>query len=194
MPDKYKNTMNKYSISESNIIGDYKCDIKDYDLLNILMLNLNADIQPMGNAPDNSDYFNSISFGDINSNKSFNSSYTEKEDKPMGKNILDMLSVLLSDKLDSDIKIEYLSNNYNINDNNVEKEINNMSNLGLGYYERGLEQGLEQGEEKNLIENIVNLYKKCNMSLQEIYNILDVDNSKWDYFTEKVNNLLGERK
>ena len=40
--------------------------------------------------------------------------------------------------------------------------------------ERGLEQGIERGEAKQLIDNIMSLQRKLNLSVEEACKLLDV--------------------
>ena len=56
----------------------------------------------------------------------------------------------------------------------IERRVNIMCNLSDTIEERGINKGIERGEAKNLIENIMSLQKKLNLSLEEACELLDV--------------------
>ena len=61
---------------------------------------------------------------------------------------------------------------------NIDRELMDMCNLGYGVYECGLEQGLEQGLERGEIRNMLHLVEKKyrkGKSCHEIANELETD-------------------
>ena len=86
----------------------------------------------------------------------------------MGKNqinflrkLIGLLKILFSDELLNHEKKETLQNDYDIKMNeNIDRELMDMCNLGYGVYERGMERGIERGMEKGEIKILFNMVKK----------------------------------
>ena len=86
----------------------------------------------------------------------------------MGKNqinflrkLIGLLKTLFSDELLNHEKKETLQNDYDIKMNeNIDRELMDMCNLGYGVYERGMERGIERGMEKGEIKNLLNQVQK----------------------------------
>ena len=108
----------------------------------------------------------------------------------MGKNqinflrkLIGLLKILFSDELLNHEKKETLQNDYDIKMNeNIDRELMDMCNLGYGVYERGM----EKGEIKNLLNQVQKKYikgKSCpeiadeletNLSIiEQIYEVLE---------------------
>lgn len=100
----------------------------------------------------------------------------ENENVEVSKNVLiSMLEELLS-KEDADVKKRKLVENYGfIMNEQTGGKIKSMCNLS----EVLIEKGLQRGEAKKLIENIMTLQKKLNISTEEACNLLDVSEKQY---------------
>ena len=97
--------------------------------------------------------------------------------------LIGLLKTLFSDELSNEEKKESLQSDYDIQMNeNIDRELMDMCNLGYGVYERGM----EKGEIKNLLNQVQKKYikgKSCpeiadeletNLSIiEQIYEVLE---------------------
>lgn len=94
-----------------------------------------------------------------------------------------LLGTLLSSEMTRQEKKDIIETEYGIPmTEGMERRVNIMCNLsdtieerGINKgIERGLEQGIERGEAKQLIDNIMSLQRKLNLSVEEACKLLDV--------------------
>lgn len=91
------------------------------------------------------------------------------------RNMMSMLSTLLSDNIKPDEKKAILENNYGIPMSvELEGEVNSMCNLSDAVEERGIEKGIELGINQIKISQIIKKVKK-NKSLAIIADELEED-------------------
>lgn len=108
--------------------------------------------------------FNIIMIGLQSNNVMIESSY----------NLNYLLNVLFTDSINKSDKLQILKQNYNIEDQNLEKEVNIMCNLGEGVYERGEAQGFERGEARGIDQERVSIVTRLlsqGKSIEEIENL-----------------------
>ena len=99
-----------------------------------------------------------------------------------------MLKTLFSDELLNHEKKETLQNDYDIKMNeNIDRELMDMCNLGYGVYERGMERGLEKGEIKILFNMVKKKYIK-GKSCAETADELETDPSTIEQIYEVLEN------
>lgn len=86
-----------------------------------------------------------------------------------------LLGTLLSSEMTRQEKKDIIETEYGIPmTEGMERRVNIMCNLSDTIEERGIEQGIERGEAKQLIENIMSLQRKLNLSVEEACKLLDV--------------------
>ena len=106
-----RDSITKFSLSAENIVGNYFPKKKNYDLMTGILICI--------------------------SNYTADDAVPEDERKLIG-----LLKTLFSDKMTKEEKKESLQSDYDIQMNdNINRELMNMCNLGYGVYERGMEKG-----------------------------------------------------
>ena len=124
--------------------------------------------------------------------------------------LLYFLGVLFSVTLSAEEKIRRINElDPTILDEELEKEITEMCDIGLLYEEHGREQGREQGRNEGIalgrdegraegvalgtsnatFKNILSMMNKLHYSLLDAMKILDVDESEYSIYEEKLNAL-----
>ena len=108
--------------------------------------------------------------------------------------LLYFLGVLFSVTLSAEEKIRRINElDPTILDEELEKEITEMCDIGLLYEEHGREQGREQGRNEGVSEtkfkDILSMMNKLHYSLVDAMKILDVEESEYSFYEEKYNAL-----
>ena len=129
-----RDSITKFSLSAENIVGNYFPKKKNYDLMTGILICI--------------------------SNYTADDAVPEDERKLIG-----LLKTLFSDKMTKEEKKESLQSDYDIQMNdNINRELIDMCNLGYGVYERGIERGMERGMargiEKGELKNLLSLVQK----------------------------------
>ncbi len=109
--------------------------------------------------------------------------YLDLESPKAVDGVVGLLNTLLTNEIPAAVKREILQNTYDIEmEENLEREVNNMCNVGEGiamrYMEKGwnqgLEKGLEQGLEHEKINSVKLLMKNMNCRIEEAFEILEI--------------------
>ena len=127
-----RDTITKFSLSAENIVGNYFSEKSNYDLMTGILVCI--------------------------SNKINTDEELKSDDE---RKLIGLLKILFSDELLNHEKKETLQNDYDIKMNeNIDRELMDMCNLGYGVYERGMERGMERGIERGMekgeIKNLLN--------------------------------------
>ncbi|WP_323089829.1 hypothetical protein [Allobaculum sp. JKK-2023] len=106
------------------------------------------------------------------------------------KGILRLLDVLLSNKKSAVEKGNILKNEFGIPmTESMEKEFNNMCNLGEAIEQNGIQKGIKKGRHTTRLEDIQAIRKNLGYSLEQAMDLLNVpDDERSEYLT-----LLQER-
>ena len=125
-----RDSITKFSLSAENIVGNYFPKKKNYDLMTGILICI--------------------------SNNTADDVVPEDERKLIG-----LLKTLFSDKMTKEEKKESLQSDYDIQMNdNINRELIDMCNLGYGVYERGIERGMEKGKLENLLSLVQKKFAK----------------------------------
>ncbi|MCM1060864.1 MAG: hypothetical protein NC452_11305, partial [Eubacterium sp.] len=101
--------------------------------------------------------------------------------------IIRLLTVLLSDKINAEEKKKILQNEHGIKMvQNIDEELNNMCNLSRGYFENGLEEGMQKGIQEGTRGIIVRMLKN-GKALEEISKDTDMS-------IEKIKEIAKQEK
>lgn len=157
-PAYAQNTITRYKITEENVIGKIKENIKNYDLINVIMVCLDKD-----SSNTESDYGGILKFLRI-----LLSDMVNPEQKKM---------VLNNDfGIEMDIKLEKgLSEMCNLSEGVLERG-----------RKEGLEIGLEKGIEISKVEDLKNLMEGACFTFEKAAIILKIPESKWEKYKDKL--------
>lgn len=137
-----RDTITKFSLSAENIVGNYFSEKSNYDLMTGILVCI--------------------------SNKINTDEELKSDDE---RKLIGLLKILFSDELLNHEKKETLQNDYDIKMNeNIDRELMDMCNLGYGVYERGM----EKGEIRTLLNQVQKKYRK-GKSCYETANELETD-------------------
>ena len=137
-----RDTITKFSLSAENIVGNYFSEKSNYDLMTGILVCI--------------------------SNKIDADEELKSDDE---RKLIGLLKTLFSDELLNHEKKEILQNDYDIKMNeNIDRELMDMCNLGYGVYERGM----EKGEIRTLLNQVQKKYRK-GKSCYETANELETD-------------------
>ena len=154
-----RDSITKFSLSSENIVGNYFPSKSNYDLMTGILIcisnKINADMESESNMlPDDE------------------------------RKLIGLLKTLFSDELSNYEKKETLQSDYDIQMNeNIDRELMDMCNLGYGVYERGM----EKGEMRTLLNLVQRKYAKGKTCL-EIADELEIDLSIIEQIYEVLEN------
>lgn len=133
-PKNHENTITKYEIMETNLKGEVREPVENYDMMTAVMMCLGKKAE--GKAEK----------GKIAEEKAV-------EEQPEGT--LKLLTVLLSSELEAGNKMEILEKDFGIPmTGELEKEVTQMCNYSKGVEEKGIRKGLSQGIQQGLSRGI----------------------------------------
>jgi len=139
-PDSRDNTITQYELTEKQVLGEAAEERKNYDLLSVVM----------------------VCFND----KRIKQRVEDGMDGEYPADLVRLLSVLLSSKVEREEKKQILADEYKIPmTRELESEVSLMCNLSKGIKEQGLEQGLAQGLEQGLEQGAFNKAMKIALEL-----------------------------
>ena len=154
-----RDSITKFSLTAENVLGHYLPEKENYDLMTGVLICISDKVE------DEPVKDNKVSADD--SEITGNNKLPDDERKLIG-----LLKTIFSDELSNEKKKVSLQNDYDIQMNeNIDRELMVMSNLGYGVYERGMERGLEKGEVKNLFRLVQKKYikgKSCDEAAEEL--------------------------
>lgn len=154
-----RDSITKFSLSAENIVGNYFPEKSSYDLMTGILVCI--------------------------SNKIDTDTESESEMLPNDeRKLIGLLKTLFSDELPNHEKKETLHSDYDIKMNeNIDRELMDMCNLGYGVYERGI----EKGEMRTLLNMVQKKYIK-GKSCPEIADELETDLSIIEQIYEVLEN------
>ena len=98
-----------------------------------------------------------------------------------------LLGTLLSSEMTRQEKKDIIETEYGISmTEGMERRVNIMCNLSDTIEERGINKGIERGEAKQLIENIMSLQRKLDLSVEEACKLLDVSMEQYRVALELI--------
>lgn len=136
---EWTNTVNRYRLTEANLLGEAKESVKNYDLMTIVMVCLGGEDEPVQPGEQNS--------------------YT---------GIIRMLDVLLSAETPLAEKRQILQDEFGVQmTQQIDEEMENMCNLSQGVMEKGIRKGRAEGRAEGVEKGIVKGHAKDIKSLME---------------------------
>lgn len=167
-PQKNKNTLTRFSVAKTHLIGEAKYNFKDYDIFDVIMVCL--DMQAIKNGKFQTDDGNF-------------------------REVIKFLTYLLTSALNNEEKKEIFKTEYNISmSENIKKEVANMCNLSYGLVSESIAEGIAAGEEKgrimgiaegkasNAIKSVKMLMKNLGLSLTDTLNALGITEEEYNNY------------
>lgn len=171
-PKKYVNTLTRFNVAKTNLIGDAQYSFKDYDVFDMIMICLD---------------FQAIKNGNF------------KADDENFREIIKFLTYLLTSGLNSTEKKEIFKTEYNISlTDEIDREVENMCNLSYGFYMEGVADGELRGEARGeargetkgaaakAIESVKMVMKNLGLSLSEALNALGITKEEYNEYIALV--------
>ena len=92
--------------------------------------------------------------------------------------LLEFLNIVFVSNLEAEKKKKILMKDYGIEmTQTLDEEVERMCNLSQGILEKGEKKGLIEGKIEESAKDVKALIRKKNMSLDEVFDLLDVDES-----------------
>ena len=114
----------------------------------------------------------------------------DPEDK-QSSDLLNLLNILLSEKLNASEKIKALEKDFRIPaTEQFKSEVEKMCNLSEGIENIGIEKGVAMGIEQGLITTIVNMVKNLKLSLDDAIAAAEIPEDTRESYSMKIKELL----
>jgi len=173
-PIERKNTVNKYSLTESNVLGHFNENLEDYDKMTAIMICLGEEKQDAQGG-------------------------TSQEDSDEGesKTLVRLLDTLLSTTKPVESRKKILEEEYGIPmTKEIEEGMKDMCNLGEAVEQRGYDRGYDRGYADCLnlgqVKAIIAFQRALNLTTQKAMDILEVRDEDREKYMEMIEKELAK--